>query len=94
MGSIAWISAGIVLVLVIFLAACLTGGTVELDNKSQKLKWWAYLHSNGSIIVKRYFDFIDIKEAQESPFCVMVKEPFEADNANEARAIANEAFTS
>ena len=31
-------------------------------------EWWAYLHVNGTIQVKRLFDHNDIYEAQQSPF--------------------------
>lgn len=34
--------------------------------------WWGYLHTNGHIQVKRYFDAtsrLDFKDADESPFC-------------------------
>jgi len=30
--------------------------------------WWGYLHENGTIQVKRYFEPLDIQEALESPF--------------------------
>jgi len=38
--------------------------------------WWGYQHQSGSLQVKRYFDKLDIQEAEESPFCEIVKGPF------------------
>lgn len=35
--------------------------------------WWGYLHSNGHIQVKRYFEAtarLDFQDADESPFCM------------------------
>jgi len=51
---------------------------------NEKNKWWGYVHTNGSIQVKRYFDKRDIEEAYESPFCDIVIEPFECDNREDA----------
>lgn len=51
---------------------------------NEKNKWWGYVHTNGSIQVKRYFDKRDIEEAYESPFCDIVIEPFYCDNREEA----------
>jgi len=47
-------------------------------------KWWGYIHINGNVQVKRYFDKKDIEEAKESPFCKEVFSPFEAENRNKA----------
>ncbi|WP_127846170.1 hypothetical protein [Psychroflexus aestuariivivens] len=33
-----------------------------------KTIWWGYVHENGSIQVKRYFNDADIQDAIESPF--------------------------
>lgn len=33
-----------------------------------ELEWWGYLHTDGSIQVKRYFSLRDLLEADESPF--------------------------
>lgn len=39
-------------------------------------KWWGYLHVNGSLQVKIYFDRLDIQEAWESPFVDRVAGPW------------------
>ena len=39
--------------------------------------WWAYKHTNGSILPKRYFGPEDIAEAHESPFVDEVRGPIE-----------------
>ena len=49
-----------------------------------KNKWWGYVHVNGTIQVKRYFDERDIDDARCSDFCIMVFPPFEADSREEA----------
>ena len=59
-----------------------------------KIKWWAYLHTNGKVLVKRYFSQLDITEAQESPFVVLTHGPFEADSIEEAHDIAVRQFVS
>jgi len=49
-------------------------------------QWWAYMHSNGSVQVKRFFCQQDIAEANKSPFCQKVVGPYDAvgyDNAVE-----------
>lgn len=51
---------------------------------NEKMKWWGYKHTNGSIQAKRYFDEQDIEDAHESPFCEIVVYPFEAANREEA----------
>lgn len=48
-------------------------------------KWWAYLHSNGSIQVKRYLGPDSMDGANESPFVVRVFNPIEAPDLNTAR---------
>ena len=52
-----------------------------------KLKWWGYIHSNGSIQVKRYFGAEDIMEAKESPFCIRTYGPFDATDREDAITI-------
>lgn len=59
---------------------------------SDKLHWWAYLHTNGNIQVKRYFDKQDIDEAWESPFVKDVYATFQADDREEAAELAAEYF--
>jgi len=50
------------------------------------IKWWGYLHSNGSIQLKRWFG--DVKDYTEdcenNPFTVRVIEPFEAETREAA----------
>lgn len=58
-----------------------------MDTKNQ---WWGYLHTSGTIQVKRYFGKMDIAEAIESPFCAEVFMPFEADGRDEAIKIITE----
>lgn len=52
------------------------------------MKWWGYLHTNGHVQVKRFFDQLDLDEANESPFVQRVTEPFEANDRDEAIKIA------
>jgi hypothetical protein len=54
--------------------------------------WWGYLHINGSIQAKRYFDQQDIDEAHTSPFVARVHGPFPAKNRDNALQILGEAF--
>jgi len=51
------------------------------ENKNQ---WWGYLHTSGTYQAKRYFEPLDIEEAEESPFCKKVVGPFDASNRDEA----------
>lgn len=48
------------------------------------LKWWGYLHTNGSIQVKRFFDYRDLDDAHDSPFVSAVCQPFDASGRDEA----------
>lgn len=52
--------------------------------EKEKQLWWGYKHTNGHIQVKRYFEPLDIQEAEESPFCEKVSNPFEAIDRDEA----------
>lgn len=47
--------------------------------------FWGYLHISGRLIIKRYFDFRDIIEAELSDFVEHVYYPFEANNREEAK---------
>lgn len=47
-------------------------------------EWWGYKHVSGTYQAKRYFDRLDITEAQESPFCEVVVGPFLAENREDA----------
>lgn len=49
-----------------------------------KILWWGYVHTSGSLQVKRYFSPEDITEAEESPFCRQIILPFEANSREEA----------
>lgn len=50
------------------------------------LQWWGYLHSNGSIQVKRWFgdvkDYTD--DCKDNDFVVQVVSPFTASTREEA----------
>jgi len=48
------------------------------------MKWWGYLHNEGSLHVKRFFDFQDIEEAEESSFVKITAGPFDADDRHDA----------
>ena len=61
-----------------------------ISNKVPTCLWYAYLHVNQTIHVKRYMgDYGDIQEARDSDFVVKVTEPFEAKNRENAIKIAN-----
>ena len=57
----------------------------------KKNMYWAYLHKNGSIILKRWFgdhkDFQD--DCDNNPFVLLVVHPYEASSYEEALDIAN-----
>lgn len=48
------------------------------------MKWWAYLHTNGSIQVKRFFDRRDLQDASDSPFVRSYTQPFDAKDRDDA----------
>lgn len=50
------------------------------------LQWWGYLHTNGSLQVKRFFSQQDLDEAWESPFVVSVAGPWHCDGREQALA--------
>jgi hypothetical protein len=56
--------------------------------------WWAYLHSNGTVQVKRWLG--DIKDYTEdcegNQFVVRVVKPYEANDREIAHRIANESL--
>lgn len=54
---------------------------------TDKLQWWGYKHTSGTYQAKRYFDALDIAEANESPFCKIVVGPFLAADREEALEI-------
>ena len=55
-----------------------------------KLLWWGYRHVSGTAHIKRYFDYEDIIEARESPFCDTIVGPFWAIDMDEALLKLNE----
>jgi hypothetical protein len=60
------------------------------NNNTDKLDWWGYLHTSGSLHVKRYFGALDTDEARDSPFVEAVAGPFKATGRDEAMAILME----
>jgi hypothetical protein len=66
----------------------MTSSPKEYHPKTNKLLWWAYLHTNGEILVKRYFDRRDFEDANESPFVVRYTSVIEADTREEVLKIA------
>jgi hypothetical protein len=57
------------------------------------MKWWGYLHTNGSIVLKRYHALStaeDIEEAKRSPFVDKVVPPFEAIGREDALNIIDQ----
>lgn len=51
---------------------------------TEKMQWWGYVHTQGTLQAKRYFDQGDIDEARSSPFCAQVFGPFPASGRDEA----------
>jgi len=51
---------------------------------SSSLHWWGYLHNEGSLHVKRFFDRRDLTEAWDSPFVAAVYGPWPVDNRDGA----------
>jgi len=51
---------------------------------SEQFEWWCYLHTNGHIQAKRYFDKRDLEDADESPFVKVRSGPFMADDRDDA----------
>ena len=49
-----------------------------------KRQWWGYLHKNGNFQAKVYFGPEDIREAEESPFCIKAVGPFLAEDRVDA----------
>ena len=48
------------------------------------IKWWGYVHVNGTLHVKRYFDMGDLREAAESDFVAFVYGTWDIDNREDA----------
>ncbi len=59
----------------------------ELRTTQTTNKWWGYRHTSGSVQAKRFFDQMDIDEANQSPFCKHVIGPFDAATREEALSI-------
>ena len=60
---------------------------------SGRYRWWGYLHTSGTIAVKRYhpqFGPDDLEDAFSSPFCAKVVGPFDAADRDEAERIIQE----
>ena len=55
-------------------------------------KWWGYLHTNGSIQAKRFFDARDLEDARESPFVAAYLAPFDAEDRDKALEILSNHF--
>ena len=56
-----------------------------LNNKEEVMnQWWGYIHTSGTVHVKRYFGPLDIREARESDFCNIVRGPVEAIDREDA----------
>lgn len=47
-------------------------------------RWWGYLHTDGTVHAKRYFDQRDLDEARESTFVDQIMEPFDAESSMDA----------
>ena len=47
-------------------------------------QWWGYLHEDGSVQAKRFYDQRDIIDANGSPFVDQVVDVFEANDRTEA----------
>jgi hypothetical protein len=59
---------------------------------NDRIKWFAYIHVDGGIKIKRYFDARDFIDACESDFVAEVMPSFYAETRGEAEAKANEFF--
>lgn len=57
---------------------------IEADHTQAKFLWWGYLHIQGTLQAKRFFDQRDIDDALESPFVKQVVYPFLAADREEA----------
>jgi hypothetical protein len=50
----------------------------------KELMWWGYLHTEGTVHLKRYFSPDDIIEAEDSPFVQAAFGPFPSKTREEA----------
>jgi hypothetical protein len=62
---------------------------VKRKEKEEKFKqdWWGYVHENGSIHVKRYFNIGQLMDAEESDFVKRIVYPFKSINKQEATLV-------
>lgn len=56
----------------------------------EKLEWWGYRHTNGSLQAKRYWSDDDLQDADESPFVKERTGVFLASSREEALKIIDE----
>ena len=60
--------------------------TPEIPKRISDIMWWGYLHSNGTVQLKRWFgdhkDYTD--DCEGNPFTTRVVSPFKADTRDEA----------
>lgn len=59
-----------------------------LESKEIGQPWYAYIHQDGTLHVKRYFGDGDIVEAHDSPFVVSITGPFHATDHVHASRLA------
>jgi hypothetical protein len=55
--------------------------------------WWAYLHVDGSVHVKRHTGPLDFQEAEESPFVRDYTRSFVANSSDEALQYARQVLS-
>ena len=55
-----------------------------------KTLWYGYVHTNGELLIKRYFSEEDLQEADASPFVVDRTDKIEAETRGEADKIARQ----
>jgi hypothetical protein len=53
-------------------------------DKALLMQYWGYVHINGNLIIKRYFDQRDVEDAKVSEFVYKVIPPFYARSKEEA----------
>ena len=51
------------------------------------MKWWGYIHVDKSLILKRYYDYEDIRDAERYDFVSVIIQPFRAGSRAEALEI-------
>lgn len=65
----------------------ISDGAKQMHERLQAMQWWGYLHTSGTLHVKRYhpdFGDGDIDDAYDSPFCAKVMGPFNAPDRDAA----------